>query len=147
MTRKIGSVSPSFLSAFSAYRLASASSPSAERAAPARRRSETADLRKPGIGRDRVKHLARLPPTLVGVVFDQEFRKAKCSIATCVPFGREAHGRSEVGLSRRSVALARIQFTQVLVCHDYVARPGIGLDQTNEKLTSSPRLRVAAVMH
>ena len=100
-----------------------------------------------GTGGDRVEHLARLPPTLVGVVFDQELRKAKCGIAARPAFGTEAHGRSEVGLGRRSVALARIQFTQVLMCHDDIARSGIGLDQTNEKLTSSPRLRVAAVIH
>ena len=57
---------------------------------------------------DRVEHLARLPPTLVGVVFDQELGKAKPGIATCVPFGGEAHGRAKVSLSRRPVALPRI---------------------------------------
>ena len=148
MTRKVGSVSPSFLECVLSVPPSLGVVPFGL-SEPRSRDGEAKPLtcENQGIGPDRVEHLARLPPTLVGVVFDQEFRKAKCSIATCVPFGREEHGRPEVGLSRRSVTLARIQFTQVLVCHDYVARPGIGLDQTNEKLTSSPRFRVAAVMH
>ena len=148
MTWKIGSVSPSFLEGVFGVPPSLGVVPFGLRE-PRLRDGEAKPLscKNQGIGPDRVEHLARLPPTLVGVVFDQEFRKAKCSIAACVPFGREAHRRSEVGLSRRSVTLPRIQFTQVLVRHNYIARPGIGLEQTNEKLTSSPRLRVAAVIH
>ena len=148
MTRKVGSVSPSFPECVLGV-LPSLGGVAFGACDPRPRDCEAKPIpcEEQRIGPDRVEHLARLPPTLVGVVFDQEFRKAKCSVAAHVPFGREAHGRSEVILSRRSVALARIQFTQVLVGHDYIARPGIGLDQTNEKLTSSPRLRVAAVIH
>ena len=112
MTRKVGSISPSFPECVLGVPPGLGVVPFGL-SEPRMRNGEAKPLNceYQGIGPDRVEHLARLPPTLVGVVFDQEFRKAKCSIAACVPFGREAHRRSEVVLSRRSVALPRIQLT------------------------------------